>query len=140
MRKKKKEGLIAKIVHLVHKIIFGVVIVAVLIFILKFFYAALAFGYWVLSLKYFLLKAIKFWIWIKRSKGIEPIIHYEHAEHDHHSPTDIHVEYDHDDYSHGHDDDHHDYGHQSYWGREDYAHKLAYSKQKPEESLTSWLG
>nr|XP_023011748.1 uncharacterized protein LOC111502029 isoform X1 [Leptinotarsa decemlineata] len=133
-KKKKKYGPIAKIIHLIHKIIFGVVVVTLLIFVLRFFYAGIALGYFLLDVKYFVMKAIKFWIWIKQYKSVEPIIHYEHVEHDHHGSSDSHVEYEHD-----FDDHNHHHSNNPYWGKEDYAHSLAYSKQKPD-SVSSWWG
>ncbi|CAG9813319.1 unnamed protein product [Phaedon cochleariae] len=134
MRKKKKEGLIHKLIKLIHKIILGVVIVAVLNYILKFYYAGLAFLKWLVSFKYLILKAIAFWIWVKHQKHAEPVVHFEHAHHDFHGPHDSHEEYEtsHDDY------ENHEH---PYWGREDRAHEMAYSKQisSSKGSSDSWF-
>ncbi|XP_050518020.1 uncharacterized protein LOC126892510 isoform X1 [Diabrotica virgifera virgifera] len=65
-RKEKKKGkLKEKIMKLVKLAITGFTIISVLNYLIKIFYAILAFGWWLLKFKYFLLHAVKFVIWLK---------------------------------------------------------------------------
>lgn len=118
--RKKKYG---PIHMLVHKIMFFVVIIFLLKYVLKFYYAGLATKHLLISKGYFLLYAIKLYYAIKHKKH-EPAVYYEHSHHDYHSPPHEHHLPEHVlDYG-EHDKDystHVTYDHKPYWGGEDHA-------------------
>ncbi|XP_056631496.1 uncharacterized protein LOC130441735 [Diorhabda sublineata] len=124
------------LVRLIKKILFGITLAVALVFVLKFFYAKLAFLKWLVSAGYLKLFALKLFLWYRKMKNenVHPEIEVEHDPwHSEHLP-DEHVEH----IQHIYDGDH---GHRPYWGKEDHAHHLAYSKQKPEDRHSlSWLG
>ncbi|XP_050518021.1 uncharacterized protein LOC126892510 isoform X2 [Diabrotica virgifera virgifera] len=154
-RKKKQEHPLKR---LIRKILIGIVIISILNYILKFYFAGLSFLKWLVGFLYWKLHAIKLFLWWKKWKyGHGHEVHeidHEPWTFEHGHGHDISHTIEHDSSLHGYDYSDHLFGapetdhnnYQPYWGREDYAHNLAYSKQKPEKKMdpltkiTSMLG
>lgn len=128
--RKKKEGLIQKICHLIKDIVNRLTLLAVVHYIWKFALLGIKLLYWLIEVGCLILKAVATWMNHGHGKHENVVVHYEDAKHSHHHP-DVH-------YADG--DEHYEEPDHDYkpWDRY-YAQDLAYAKQKPPQSFLGSL-
>ncbi|CAG9861542.1 unnamed protein product [Phyllotreta striolata] len=76
---KKKEGPIRKLVKFIHKVMLGIVLLATIIFLLRFFYAFLALTRWLLQFKSFLSNAVETYLYLKDYEFSTPDIYEQYV-------------------------------------------------------------